>query len=42
VLEGRVGVQLGGAVLEAEPGAGDEPARLLEIISPASTPPAAS
>jgi quercetin dioxygenase-like cupin family protein len=50
VLEGRVGVQLGGDVIEAGPGslvfkprgvahafwnAGDEPARLLEIISPA-------
>src|SRR3954469_22855340 len=50
VLEGRVGVQLGGEVVFAEPGelvfkprgqwhafwnAGDEPARLLEIISPA-------
>ena len=50
VLEGRVGVQLGGDVVEAGPGdlvfkprgqqhafwnAGDDPARLLEIISPA-------
>jgi quercetin dioxygenase-like cupin family protein len=50
VLEGRVGVQLGGDVIEAGPGslvfkprgvahafwnAGDEQARLLEIISPA-------
>lgn len=50
VLEGRIGVQLGDAVLEAGPGdlvfkprgvphafwnAGDEPARLLELISPA-------
>jgi quercetin dioxygenase-like cupin family protein len=50
VLEGRVGVQLGGDVSEGGPGdlvfkprgvahafwnAGDEPARLLEIISPA-------
>jgi quercetin dioxygenase-like cupin family protein len=49
VLEGRVGVQLGDATLEAGPGdlvfkprgqwhafwnPGDEPARLLEIISP--------
>jgi quercetin dioxygenase-like cupin family protein len=50
VLEGRIGVQIGEAVIEAGPGdlvlkprgiehafwnAGDEPARLLEIISPA-------
>ncbi len=50
VLEGRIGVQLGDADLEAEPGqllfkprgvahafwnAGAEPARLLEMISPA-------
>jgi quercetin dioxygenase-like cupin family protein len=50
VLAGRIGVQLGEAVLEAGPGelvfkprgiahafwnAGDEPARLLELISPA-------
>ena len=50
VLEGRVGVQLGDEVIEAEPGelvfkprgvahafwnAGDEPARMLELISPA-------
>lgn len=50
VLEGRIGLQLGDAVLTAGPGdlvfkpravqhafwnAGDEPARLLEIISPA-------
>jgi quercetin dioxygenase-like cupin family protein len=50
VLEGRVGVELGGEVVEAAPGelvlkprgiphafwnAGDEHARLLEIISPA-------
>jgi quercetin dioxygenase-like cupin family protein len=50
VLEGRLGVQLGGEEFEATPGvlvfkprgvphtfwnAGDEPARLLELISPA-------
>jgi mannose-6-phosphate isomerase-like protein (cupin superfamily) len=50
VLEGRVGADLGGEIVYAEPGdlvfkprdqwhtfwnAGDEPARLLEIISPA-------
>jgi quercetin dioxygenase-like cupin family protein len=50
VLEGQVGVELGGQVMVGEPGelifkprnewhtfwnAGDEPARLLEIISPA-------